>query len=83
MRKPRLEPTGREGGAPLSYAQERMWFLNQMDPESNTYNLHNKVKVKGDLNTAALSEPKAAANSFSISWVFKSPATATTRFSET
>ncbi|NER65831.1 non-ribosomal peptide synthetase, partial [Pseudomonas sp. MAFF212427] len=38
----------------LSYAQQRMWFLWQMDPHSGAYNLPGAVRLSGALNVAAL-----------------------------
>jgi amino acid adenylation domain-containing protein len=35
--------------APLSFSQERMWFLDQLDPGTPAYNLFNLVEVKGPL----------------------------------
>ncbi len=47
----------REGGepAPLSFAQERMWFLDQLDPGTPIYNLFNRVEVSGALSIPILS----------------------------
>ncbi|VVN21638.1 Linear gramicidin synthase subunit D [Pseudomonas fluorescens] len=39
---------------PLSYAQERQWFLWQMDPHSTAYHLPNALRLKGELDVAAL-----------------------------
>ena len=39
---------------PLSFAQRRLWFLAQFDPESVDYNISFAVRLKGDLNKAAL-----------------------------
>ncbi|MFC9892534.1 amino acid adenylation domain-containing protein [Nocardia sp. NPDC127579] len=39
---------------PLSPAQQRMWFLNQFDPDAAAYNLPVAVRLSGDLDIAAL-----------------------------
>ncbi len=46
----------REGRAPapLSYAQERMWFLNQLEPDSSVYNVPRASRWSGTLDAAAL-----------------------------
>ena len=38
----------------LSYAQQRMWFLWQLDPASGAYNLPGAVRLKGALNLGAM-----------------------------
>ncbi|MEX3777264.1 non-ribosomal peptide synthase/polyketide synthase [Pseudomonas sp. MYb118] len=44
----------------LSYAQQRMWFLWQLDPRSGAYNLPGAVRLKGRLNRAALEQAFAS-----------------------
>ncbi|WP_280498957.1 non-ribosomal peptide synthetase [Nocardia farcinica] len=44
---------------PLSLAQQRMWFINQFDPTAPTYNLPFVVRLRGNVDIAAL---KAALN---------------------
>src|SRR5690606_16862261 len=39
---------------PLSYAQQRMWFLNKYDTSSATYNLPIAIRLTGELDVAAL-----------------------------
>ncbi|WP_107982793.1 non-ribosomal peptide synthetase [Rhodococcus sp. OK519] len=39
---------------PLSLAQQRMWFLNRLEPESATYNLSFGLRLSGDLDVVAL-----------------------------
>ena len=41
--------------APLSFAQERMWYLDQLDPGTPIYNLFNFVEVTGPLAIPVLS----------------------------
>src|SRR5688572_2005606 len=40
--------------SPLSFAQERLWFLEQLDPNSTGYNLCRAWRLAGGLNVAAL-----------------------------
>jgi amino acid adenylation domain-containing protein len=49
-----LLPVLRTGELPLSFAQQRMWFLNQLDPDSATYNISSAIRLAGQLNKLAL-----------------------------
>ena len=42
------------GPAPLSYAQERMWFLNQLEPGSTAYSGVRAARWRGPLDREAL-----------------------------
>ena len=44
----------------LSYAQQRMWFLWQLDPASGAYNLPGAVRLKGALNLGAMQQAFAS-----------------------
>lgn len=35
-----LRPVKRDGNLPLSFAQQRMWILQQLEPESSAYHIH-------------------------------------------
>ena len=41
-------------GLPLSYAQSRMWLLQQLDPASPAYNVCLAIRLRGPLDTPAL-----------------------------
>lgn len=52
-RPPRIFTRGNTR-APLTLAQESMWFLQQLDPLSNAYNSNNLIKFTGGIHTTAL-----------------------------
>ncbi|WP_375480028.1 amino acid adenylation domain-containing protein [uncultured Nostoc sp.] len=39
---------------PLSFAQQRLWFFQQLNPESSAYNVFNALHIEGQLNIAVL-----------------------------
>ncbi|MGW0039220.1 amino acid adenylation domain-containing protein [Gordonia sp. NPDC003376] len=39
---------------PLSYAQQRMWFLNQIEPDSSAYSIPIVMRLSGELDPDAL-----------------------------
>ena len=43
-----------EGPFPLSFAQRRLWFVNQLQPENNAYNIAIAVRLRGSLTVEAL-----------------------------
>ncbi len=42
--------------APLSFAQQRLWFLHQLDPANSAYHLPICYRLTGQLNVAALEQ---------------------------
>ncbi|AMB86153.1 hypothetical protein AWM79_12935 [Pseudomonas agarici] len=41
---------------PLSYAQQRQWFLWQLDPDSAAYHIPSALRLRGSLDLAALEQ---------------------------
>ncbi len=51
---PALLPVSRAEPLPLSYAQQRLWFLDQLSPNSVAYNTPLTARLRGVLDVAAL-----------------------------
>ncbi len=51
---PDLEPVPRDRPLPLSFAQQRLWFIDQFEPESSVYNIPTALHLLGELNFSAL-----------------------------
>ncbi|MDX5569996.1 amino acid adenylation domain-containing protein, partial [Streptomyces sp. ID05-04B] len=49
-----LTPMPRPQHLPLSYAQQRLWFLNQLEESSATYNVPVVLRLPGDTDREAL-----------------------------
>ncbi len=45
---------------PLSFAQQRLWFLEQLEGESGSYNISNAVRIRGRLDIALLRQTLSA-----------------------
>lgn len=45
---------------PLSFSQQRLWFLDQWHPNSHFYNVYGAVRLGGELHTGALEQALAA-----------------------
>jgi len=51
---PELSAVMHDGHPPLSFAQQRLWFLNQFDPENPAFIIPAYVQINGPLNAAVL-----------------------------
>ncbi|HYG63509.1 MAG TPA: condensation domain-containing protein, partial [Thermoanaerobaculia bacterium] len=57
---PPLVPVPRKGALPLSFAQQRLWFLDQLEPDSPLYNVPVALRVEGYLGIVLLAKSLAA-----------------------
>ena len=69
-----IRPLDRNGELPLSFAQEWLWLIHQVNPETAAYNLPAAVRLKGALQIQALEK--------SISEVVRRHEVLRTRFAE-
>ncbi|MCC5632613.1 amino acid adenylation domain-containing protein [Nostoc sphaeroides CHAB 2801] len=53
---PRILPNIRDGKLPLSFAQQRLWILEQFDPGNSVYNIPLAYRLTGSLNLALLEQ---------------------------
>ena len=45
-----IERVPRDGHLPLSFSQERLWFISQLDPDNVSYHVPRALRVKGALD---------------------------------
>jgi amino acid adenylation domain-containing protein len=56
---PPIIATPRNGELPLSFAQTRLWFLDQLEPDNALYNIPAALRLLGTLNRVALEQSLA------------------------
>jgi amino acid adenylation domain-containing protein len=54
--RPAIKRVSREAKLPVSYAQQRLWFLEQFSPGASLYNVPAGTRLKGSLNAGALTQ---------------------------
>ena len=54
MDVPPITPSDSNGSAPLSYAQQRLWFLDQLQPGNSAYNVPGAMRLTGAIDQQAL-----------------------------
>ncbi|QDE97917.1 non-ribosomal peptide synthetase [Myxococcus xanthus] len=59
LTRSRIEPAPEGADIPLSFSQERLWFLNQLFPENSAYNLPMALRLTGTLDAEAFRESLA------------------------
>ena len=53
---PPVIAVSRDRELPLSFAQQRLWFLDQMDPGNHLYNVPRALRLKGSLHITAMEQ---------------------------
>jgi amino acid adenylation domain-containing protein len=56
LQLPAIGSVSRNGRLPLSFAQQRLWFLEQLEPGSPLYNCPGAAHLRGKLDVAALEQ---------------------------
>ena len=51
---PPITPADRSRPLPLSFSQQRLWFVDQLEPANPAYNVPGAVRLRGDLDPEAL-----------------------------
>jgi amino acid adenylation domain-containing protein/non-ribosomal peptide synthase protein (TIGR01720 family) len=53
---PALLPASRPEKIPLSFAQQRLWFIDQLEPGNTAYNIFAALRLRGPLDVTALEQ---------------------------
>ncbi|HSE16232.1 MAG TPA: amino acid adenylation domain-containing protein, partial [Pyrinomonadaceae bacterium] len=53
---PPIEASARDGQSPLSFAQQRLLFIELLEPGTSAYHINSFLRLKGQINLAALEQ---------------------------
>ncbi len=56
LSSPPITAVERNASLPLSFAQQRLWLLDQLTPNGSIYNVPAAMRLQGELNVAALEQ---------------------------
>ncbi|MDJ0729381.1 MAG: non-ribosomal peptide synthase/polyketide synthase [Crocosphaera sp.] len=56
LKLPPIVPANRDAEIPLSWAQERLWFVNQLEGDSGAYTIDLTLRLRGNLDVKALEQ---------------------------
>jgi amino acid adenylation domain-containing protein len=56
LQAPPIVPVPSRGKLPLSFAQERLWLVDRLEPNNTAYNMPAALRLVGSLNIAALEQ---------------------------
>ena len=51
-----IQPRAATGDAPLSFSQERLWLIDQLESGNAAYNIFDAIQIEGNLNVFALQQ---------------------------
>jgi amino acid adenylation domain-containing protein len=54
LQAPPIVTVSRDGRLPLSFAQQRLWFMDQLEPGNPAYNIPGAMRLSGKLDITAL-----------------------------
>src|SRR5439155_25336430 len=54
LQRPPLRRVPRDGDLPLSFSQQRLWFIDQLDPGTSVYNMPVALRLQGPLDQEAI-----------------------------
>jgi len=56
LEAPPIIPSSREGNLPLSYSQQRLWFIDQLEPGRALYHIPTNLRLIGAINFQAMEQ---------------------------
>ncbi|MCG8314522.1 MAG: amino acid adenylation domain-containing protein [Pseudomonadales bacterium] len=52
----RIAKRPKDAGSPLSFSQQRLWFVQQLEPQATTYNVPSVLRLTGTLHVKAMQQ---------------------------